>query len=242
MTGLVPWLSSSQKLSTTAAWHKAQHLHLIGSNFINFSSGLWTNQTNICPALTGLYVGQIWHHTKKKNKPSEEHHLPWPRHSCSPPPCGVCLHGRFCTDQPTRRASCCHQPEIKQHISTSVMPTFNYLKTTCRTKEPILNSKNNPTKYSCYTGSLLNYSQLLFPYCLNNTCVVFITAHYLDQVDLMLSTEGLHQLDIHGFVAVGRKGAEMGLTPAKEHSINLQSGVTHHVFLEFGGTSQTEVG
>lgn len=29
-TGLVPWLSFSQKLSTTAAWHKAQHLHLIG--------------------------------------------------------------------------------------------------------------------------------------------------------------------------------------------------------------------
>lgn len=34
----------------------------------------------------------------------------------------------------------------------------------------------------------------------------------LDQVDLMLSAEGLHQLDVHGLVAVGCKDAEMGLT------------------------------
>lgn len=54
-------------------------------------------------------------------------------------------------------------------------------------------------------------------------------AHYLDQVDLMFSAEGLHQLDVHGFVTVGCKGAKMGLTPAKEHVINLQRGLyTHH--------------
>lgn len=45
-------------------------------------------------------------------------------------------------------------------------------------------------------------------------------AHYLYQVDLMLSAEGLHQLHVHGLVAVGCKGAEMGLTPAKEPCIN----------------------
>lgn len=38
---------------------------------------------------------------------------------------------------------------------------------------------------------------------------------YLYQVDLMLSTEGLHQLDIHGLVTVGSKGAQMSLTPAR---------------------------
>lgn len=38
---------------------------------------------------------------------------------------------------------------------------------------------------------------------------------YLYQVDLMLSTEGLHQLDIHGLVTVGSKGTKMGLTPAR---------------------------
>lgn len=40
--------------------------------------------------------------------------------------------------------------------------------------------------------------------------------HYLDQVDLMLSTEGLHQLDVHGLIAVGCKDAQVGLTPAQE--------------------------
>lgn len=44
----------------------------------------------------------------------------------------------------------------------------------------------------------------------------FSLAH-LNQVDLMLSAEGLHQLDVHGLVAVGCKGAKMGLTPATEH-------------------------
>lgn len=29
----------------------------------------------------------------------------------------------------------------------------------------------------------------------------------------MFSTKGLHQLDVHGLVAVGSKDAEMGLTP-----------------------------
>lgn len=38
--------------------------------------------------------------------------------------------------------------------------------------------------------------------------------HYLDEVDLMLGAEGLHQLDVHGLVAVGGKDAEMCLTPA----------------------------
>lgn len=45
----------------------------------------------------------------------------------------------------------------------------------------------------------------------------FQQPHYLDQVDLMLSAEGLHQLDIHGLVAVGCKDAEMGLAPARDH-------------------------
>lgn len=49
-------------------------------------------------------------------------------------------------------------------------------------------------------------------------------AHYLYQVDLMLSAEGLHQLDVHGLVAVGCKGAEMGLTPAKQPCINSEQG------------------
>lgn len=32
----------------------------------------------------------------------------------------------------------------------------------------------------------------------------------------MLGAEGLHQLDVHGLIAVGSKDAEMGLTPMKE--------------------------
>lgn len=32
----------------------------------------------------------------------------------------------------------------------------------------------------------------------------------------MLSAEGLHQLDVHGLIAVGSKDAEMGLTSMKE--------------------------
>lgn len=45
-------------------------------------------------------------------------------------------------------------------------------------------------------------------------------SHYLDQVDLMLSAEGLHELDVHGLVAVGSQDAEMGLTPAKLQPVN----------------------
>lgn len=37
---------------------------------------------------------------------------------------------------------------------------------------------------------------------------------YLDQVDLVLSTQGFHQLDVHWLVAVGCKGAKVGLAPA----------------------------
>ena len=36
---------------------------------------------------------------------------------------------------------------------------------------------------------------------------------YLNQVDLVLSTKGLHQLDIHWLVTVGCKHTEMGLAP-----------------------------
>lgn len=32
----------------------------------------------------------------------------------------------------------------------------------------------------------------------------------------MLGAEGLHQLDVHGLIAVGSKDAEMGLTSVKE--------------------------
>lgn len=32
----------------------------------------------------------------------------------------------------------------------------------------------------------------------------------------MLGAEGLHQLDVHGLIAVGSKDAEMGLTSMKE--------------------------
>lgn len=39
---------------------------------------------------------------------------------------------------------------------------------------------------------------------------------YLDEIDLMLGAEGLHQLDVHGLIAVGSKDAEMGLTSMKE--------------------------
>lgn len=37
---------------------------------------------------------------------------------------------------------------------------------------------------------------------------------YLDQVDLVLSTQGFNQLDVHRLVAVGRKGAKVSLAPA----------------------------
>lgn len=35
----------------------------------------------------------------------------------------------------------------------------------------------------------------------------------LDQVYLMLCAEGLHQLDVHGLVAVGGEDAQVGLAP-----------------------------
>lgn len=36
---------------------------------------------------------------------------------------------------------------------------------------------------------------------------------YLDEVDLMLGTESLHQLDVHGLVAVGSKDTQVSLAP-----------------------------
>lgn len=49
---------------------------------------------------------------------------------------------------------------------------------------------------------------------------------YLDQVDLVLSTQGFHQLDIHWLVAVGCKGAKVGLAPAIQKQA---PGSTKHV-------------
>lgn len=41
-------------------------------------------------------------------------------------------------------------------------------------------------------------------------------AAYLDQVDLVLGAERLHQLHVHGLVTVGSEGAEVGLAPAEQ--------------------------
>lgn len=49
-----------------------------------------------------------------------------------------------------------------------------------------------------------------------------MSTRYLDQVDLMLGAEGLHQLDVHGLVTVGGKDAEMGLTSVNIKLINWQ--------------------
>lgn len=41
------------------------------------------------------------------------------------------------------------------------------------------------------------------------------TCSYLHEVDLMLGTQGLHQLDVHGLVAVGSEDTQMSLAPDK---------------------------
>ena len=46
----------------------------------------------------------------------------------------------------------------------------------------------------------------------------FLVVINLNQVDLMLSTKGLHQLDIHRLITVGCKHTEMGLAPKMQNS------------------------
>lgn len=44
------------------------------------------------------------------------HNSPWRRRMSTPPPCAPCPLCRSCTDLPTRRASCCHQPARGRNI------------------------------------------------------------------------------------------------------------------------------
>ncbi len=60
-----------------------------------------------------------------------------------------------------------------------------------------------------------------------------IASPHLDEVDLMLGTESLHQLDVHGLVTVCCQDAEMSLAPVKQTKtmMSLQSpttGMTDH--------------
>lgn len=49
----------------------------------------------------------------------------------------------------------------------------------------------------------------------------------------MLGAEGLHQLDVHGLIAVGSKDAEMGLTSMKEQGGKKKQNNSHLRLLHY---------
>lgn len=49
----------------------------------------------------------------------------------------------------------------------------------------------------------------------------------------MLGAEGLHQLDVHGLIAVGSKDAEMGLTSMKEQGKKKQLTLKGYYIIPF---------